>query len=60
MTKARKTVSTLPRVTEIEEQTAALWLSQGTVTVDNYGSENTYYVDQFGNRFFCKNYPKGA
>jgi hypothetical protein len=43
---------------ELEEQTAALWLAQGTVKIDCLGSENTYYVDQFDNRFFCKNYPR--
>lgn len=43
---------------EIEVQTAELWLSAGTIRVDSTGSENTYYLDQFDNRFFCKNYPR--
>lgn len=43
---------------EIEEQTAALWLQISTVTETSRGQENTYYVDQFGNEFFCKNYPR--
>lgn len=43
---------------EIEEQTAALWLSLGTVEITHEGSENTYYRDEFGNEFYCKNYPK--
>ena len=52
----RKTLSPLPR--ELEEFTADLWLSIGTIQVSNYGSENTYYVDQFGIEYFCKNYPR--
>ena len=45
----------LPR--EIEQSTVDNWLSKGTITVSDYGHENTYYVDQFGHEFFCKNYP---
>ena len=43
---------------ELEETTSDLWLAQGTITVVEYGNENTYYKDQFDNRFFCKNYPQ--
>ena len=43
---------------ELEEKTADLWLSLGTIKIESYGSENTYYVDQFDNKFFCKNYPQ--
>jgi hypothetical protein len=50
--------STLPKITEIEEKTADLWLSQGTIKVTETGQENTYYVDEFDNQFFCKNYPR--
>jgi hypothetical protein len=50
--------STLPKITEIEEKTADLWLSLGTIRVTDIGHENTYYVDQFDNQFFCKNYPR--
>ena len=50
--------STLPKITEIEEKTADLWLSLGTIRVTDIGQENTYYVDQFDNQFFCKNYPR--
>jgi len=50
--------STLPKITEIEEKTADLWLSVGTIRITETGQENTYYVDQFDNQFFCKNYPK--
>ena len=42
----------------IEEVTAELWLEQGVITVIEYGNENTYYKDQFGIRFCCKNYPQ--
>ena len=37
--------------------TAINWLALDTVRVTSIGSENTYYIDQFGNGFFCKNYP---
>jgi len=50
--------STLPKITEIEEKTADLWLELGTICVTETGQENTYYVDQFDNQFFCKNYPR--
>jgi len=46
-----------PEVRELEEQTATLWLGNGTIHIVETGSENTYYKDQFGNRFYCKNYP---
>jgi hypothetical protein len=49
--------STLPKITEIEEVTADNWMSIGTIWVTDTGSENTYYIDQFDNQFFCKNYP---
>ena len=42
---------------EIEPQTAALWLSLGTITKTDEGTENTYYTDTFGNEFFVKDYP---
>lgn len=44
-----------PRELEISETFAEL--AAGTIWLDSYGSENTYYRDDFGNRFFCKNYP---
>ncbi len=50
--------STLPKITEIEEKTADLWLSLGTIRVTDIGHENTYYIDKFDNQFFCKNYPR--
>jgi hypothetical protein len=51
-------VSTLPDIKEIEEKTADLWLSVGTIRITETGQENTYYVDQFENQFYCKNYPR--
>jgi len=51
-------VSTLPNIKEIEEKTADLWLALGTIKITETGQENTYYVDQFENQFYCKNYPR--
>ena len=48
-------MSTLPKITKIEEKTANIWLALGTIWVTETGQENTYYVDQFGNQFYCKN-----
>jgi hypothetical protein len=50
--------SNLPEITEIEEKTANLWLELGTIKITDTGQENTYYVDQFENQFYCKNYPR--
>jgi len=44
---------------EIEVSTAELWQALGTIQVTETGSENTYYVNEFGIEFFCKNYPQG-
>jgi hypothetical protein len=51
-----KTKLNLPK--EIEIQTAELWLASGAITVCDIGNENTYYVNEFGHRFYCKNYPE--
>lgn len=56
--KASKKTYNLPIITEIEEKTATIWLALGTITVTSTGSENTYYIDEFGNEFYCKNYPR--
>jgi hypothetical protein len=45
----------LPR--ELEIPTADLWLSTGAITITETGDENTYYTNEFGHLFFCKNYP---
>jgi len=49
--------ATLPKRKEIEPETAALWVSLGSITPTWYGEENTYYVNEFGHEFFSKNYP---
>jgi hypothetical protein len=55
----RKSVKhNLPVCTELVEKTANLWLSQGTLTITSTGAENTYYVNEFGMEFYCKNYPQ--
>ena len=43
---------------EIEADTAECWLAAGTINVESYGSENTYYVDQFDIEYYSKNYPQ--
>ena len=45
----------MPTLIEISEATVASWGNK--LTVESYGKENTYYIDEFGTRFFCKNYP---
>lgn len=50
--------NSLPDIQEIEEKTADLWLSLGTIKVNEIGSENTYYENEFGMQFYCKNYPQ--
>jgi hypothetical protein len=50
-----KTKLDLPR--EIEIPIADLWLSTGAIAITDIGEENTYYVNEFGHLFFCKNYP---
>jgi len=49
--------STLLKIRYIEQNTVDLWLSLGTIKISELGEENTYYVDQFDNEFYCKNYP---
>lgn len=45
----------LPR--ELEIPTADLWVSTGAITITETGEENTYYENEFGHLFYCKNYP---
>ena len=52
-----KIKSTLPKIRYIEQTTVDLWLTIGTFTINELGEENTYYVDQFGLEYYCKNYP---
>jgi len=39
---------------EIEVKTMVLWLKTGAITEEERGSENIYFVDEFGNNFYCK------
>ena len=52
-----KIKSTLPKIRHIEQTTVDLWLTIGTIKISELGEENSYYVDQFDNEFYCKNYP---
>ena len=49
--------TSLPQFREIEENVADLWLSTGAIRIMDIGEENTYYSNEFGHLFFCKNYP---
>jgi hypothetical protein len=51
-------ISTLPTITEIEVKTMESWLSTGAIVLTDTGSENLYFLDQFGNQFYCKCYPQ--
>jgi len=42
---------------ELEVADAEQMLRSGQLSVDYFGSENTYYVDSEDARHFCKNYP---
>lgn len=42
---------------EIGVNVAQAWLTAGAITLVETGEENSYYVNEFGHRFFCKNYP---
>jgi len=42
---------------EIGINVAQAWLATGAITLVETGEENSYYVNEFGHRFFCKNYP---
>jgi hypothetical protein len=45
------------KIKYIEPKTVEIWLSLGYIKSTWYGGENTYYVDDFGIEFYCKNYP---
>lgn len=57
-TLARAALQPLPKIRELEEPAADSWLNAGAIHITETGQENTYYADQFGNQFFCKNYPR--
>lgn len=42
---------------ELETNMAELWLKNGAIKIDNYGTENTYYKDEYNRAYYCKNYP---
>ena len=48
----------IQEATEIEADTARLWNDAGTIQIIEFGNENTYYINEFGHTFYCKNYPK--
>jgi hypothetical protein len=55
----RKTYTSTPlKITEIEEKIADTWLNLKTIWITDVGQENTYYIDEFDNEFYCKNYPQ--
>lgn len=49
-------MSSTPR--ELETAEAFEALAAGAIWIEAEGSENTYYADEFGNAYFCKNYPR--
>lgn len=51
-------IQPLPVRREIESRTAELWLKTGAIQLETTGNENSYYVNEFGHEFFCKNYPE--
>lgn len=44
----------LPDIRWIEIKTMEIWLSLGTIWETDRGSENVYFVDEFGLQYFCK------
>ena len=48
----------LPECKSIEIPTMESWLATGAITLTSTGNENLYFVDQFGNEFYCKCYPQ--
>jgi hypothetical protein len=51
-------VTPLPECKEIEIPTMEAWLGTGAITLTSTGSENLYFVDEFGHNFYCKCYPQ--
>ena len=44
-------------IKELDINTADNWLRSGALTITYKGEENTYYVNEFDQDFYCKNYP---
>jgi len=55
--KLKSTLPPLPECKEIEVPTMEAWLGTGAITLTSTGSENLYFVDEFGHNFYCKCYP---
>lgn len=45
------------KLREIEITTASLWLAKGAIEVAETGAENTYFINEWGHEFFCKDFP---
>ena len=45
----------MQKLIELETVTAELWSANGVIHETSRGDENTYYCDEFGTTFFCKN-----
>ena len=43
---------------QISTKTAEAWLASGAIKLVETGEENSYYKDEWGYVFFCKNYPE--
>jgi hypothetical protein len=43
---------------EIEAKTALAWLAAGAIKLTEEGEENSYFENEFGHRFFCKDLPE--
>ena len=48
----------MPTVRMIETDVADSWLASGAISITDIGEENTYYTNEFGHQFYCKNYPE--
>jgi hypothetical protein len=55
----RSKKSSLPVLEYIEVNTMQLWLKLGTIWATDIGSENVYFTDEFGFKYYCKCYPNG-
>ena len=53
-----KNLSIFSTIKEIQIPTMEIWLSLETIVETDRGEENIYFVDQFGNEFYCKCYPQ--
>jgi uncharacterized protein YvpB len=42
---------------ELEQNTVDTWLKCHAIWITDVGEENTYYKNEWGHEFYCKNYP---